>query len=74
MNQPPAIETAGRRFGWFMPAPAIALLSAVILFPVFWALFTSVHDYTLIAPNFDTFTGIENYLAAARPAGRSRRE
>ena len=47
-----------------MSAPGLALLLAVILFPVFWALFTSVHEFTLIAPNFDTFTGIENYAAA----------
>lgn len=64
MNQPPTIEAADRRFGWFMSAPTLALLLAVILFPVFWALFTSVHDYTLIAPNFDTFTGFRNYLTA----------
>lgn len=31
---------------------------------MFWALYTSVHDYTLIAPNFDTFTGLRNYIAA----------
>ncbi len=64
MNQPLTIEAADRRFGWFMSAPTLALLLAVILFPVFWALFTSVHDYTLIAPNFDTFTGFQNYLSA----------
>ena len=64
MNQPMTIEAADRRFGWFMSAPSLALLLAVILFPVFWALFTSVHDYTLIAPNFDTFTGADNYLKA----------
>lgn len=71
MNQSITIEAADRRFGWFMSAPSIALLLLVILFPVFWALFTSVHDYTLIAPNFDTFTGIDNYVAAAQdPAFR----
>ncbi len=64
MNQLPTIESSDRRFGWFMSAPALALLLAVIVFPVFWALFTSVHDYTLIAPNFDSFTGFDNYLAA----------
>ena len=41
----------------------------VILFPVFWALFTSVYDYTLIAPNFDTFIGFDNYRRGAS-AGR----
>ncbi|MCB1431690.1 MAG: sugar ABC transporter permease [Alphaproteobacteria bacterium] len=64
MNQQLSIETADRRFGWFMSAPTIALLLLVIFFPVFWALFTSVHDYTLINPSFDTFTGAGNYQAA----------
>ena len=64
MNQSLTIEAANRRFGWFMSAPSLALLFTVILFPVFWALFTSVHDYTLIAPNFDNFTGAANYVEA----------
>ncbi len=64
MQPPVAMETANRRFGWLMAAPSLSALFLVILFPVFWALFTSVHDYTLIAPNFDTFTGAENYLKA----------
>jgi multiple sugar transport system permease protein len=64
MGQPLTMEAADRRFGWFMSAPAIALLLTVILFPVFWALYTSVHDFTLIAPNFDNFTGLENYITA----------
>ncbi|MCP4382010.1 MAG: sugar ABC transporter permease [Hyphomicrobiales bacterium] len=64
MSQPRTMESADRRFGWFMSAPSIALLLFVILFPVFWALFTSVHDYTLIAPNFDTFIGFDNYASA----------
>ena len=53
-----------RRFGWLMASPSLALLFLVILFPVFWALFTSLHEYTLIAPNFDTFTGIDNFIKA----------
>jgi multiple sugar transport system permease protein len=68
MSQPITIAAADRRFGWFMSAPTLALLLTVILFPVFWALFTSVHDYTLIAPNFDTFTGFQNYLSAIEDA------
>lgn len=64
MSQSLSIESADRRFGWLMSAPSIALLLLVILFPVFWALFTSVHDYTLINPHFDSFTGTENYRKA----------
>jgi multiple sugar transport system permease protein len=68
MSQPIAIESADRRFGWFMAGPSLAALFLVILFPVFWALFTSVHDYTLIAPNFDNFTGIGNFTKAIEDA------
>ena len=68
MNQSLTIEAANRRFGWFMSAPSLALLFTVILFPVFWALFTSVHDYTLIAPNFDNLTGAANYVEAVNTA------
>lgn len=53
-----------RRFGWLMASPSLALLFVVILFPVFWAFFTSLHDYTLINPNFDTFTGTGNFINA----------
>lgn len=53
-----------RRFGWLMASPTLVILFLVILFPVFWALFTSLHDYTLIAPNFDTFTGTGNFTKA----------
>jgi len=60
-----AVERRDRSFGWLMSSPSLALLFLVIFFPVFWALYTSVHDYTLIAPNFDTFNGLDNYMKAA---------
>lgn len=59
-----AVERRDRMFGWLIASPSLGLLFLVILFPVFWALYTSVHDYTLIAPNFDTFNGIDNYTKA----------
>jgi multiple sugar transport system permease protein len=61
---PADIARRDQRFGWCMTAPGLGILLLVILFPVLWALFTSVHDYTLIAPNFDTFTGADNYRRA----------
>src|SRR5206468_2049656 len=54
-----------RRFGWLMASPTLGLLFLVVLFPVIWALFTSLFDYTLINPNFDTFTGVGNFINAA---------
>ena len=57
-----------RRFGWLMASPSLGLLFLVILFPVFWAFFTSLYDYTLINPNFDTFTEWNNSLVYATTA------
>lgn len=58
------IDSRDRAFGWLVSAPGLAALFAVILFPVIWAFWTSLHDYTLIAPNFDTFLGAGNYQKA----------
>lgn len=58
------INSRDRTFGWLISAPGLAALFAVILFPVVWAFWTSLHEYTLIAPNFDTFTGAANYATA----------
>ena len=49
------IEREDRRFGWMLTAPGLLLLAAVIAFPVVWALFTSLFDYTLIAPGLPQF-------------------
>jgi multiple sugar transport system permease protein len=57
-----------RRFGWMLTVPGILLLAAVIGFPVVWALFTSLFDYTLIAPGFDNFAGAGNYVRALNDA------
>jgi multiple sugar transport system permease protein len=55
------IERENRRFGWMLTAPGLLLLVAVIAFPVVWALFTSLFDYTLIDPGFQHFVGGQNY-------------
>lgn len=53
-----------RRFGWFMTAPGLAALVLVVLFPLFFTIFTSTFEYTLIRPGYDTFVGIDNYRSA----------
>nr|WP_298689162.1 sugar ABC transporter permease [uncultured Dongia sp.] len=59
-----AADRRDRRFGYAMATPSLLVLFLIILFPVISALFTSLHDYTLIAPNFDTFTGLTNFKLA----------
>ncbi len=47
-----------------MTAPGLVGLVLVVLFPVFFAIFTSFFDYTLLHRNYETFTGLENYRTA----------
>ena len=53
-----------RQFGWFMTAPGLATLVLVVLFPLFFTIFTSMFEYTLVRPGYDTFVGIDNYRSA----------
>jgi multiple sugar transport system permease protein len=59
-----AADRRDARFGYALAAPSLTVLFLIILFPVLSALYTSLHEYTLIAPNFDTFTGFENFRLA----------
>ena len=53
-----------RRTGLLLAAPGLLVLALVIVFPLGSALLTSLYDYTLIAPNYDTFLGIDNFRRA----------
>lgn len=50
-----------RRFGLLLSAPGLAVLMLVITFPLFFTVFTSFYDYTLLNPTHDDFSGWENY-------------
>ncbi len=58
------IDRRDRRFGWLLTAPGLMSLMLVITFPLFFTVFVSGFDYTLIHRSFDTFVGIENYRSA----------
>ena len=59
-----AADRRDARFGYALAAPSLTVLFLIVLFPVVSALYTSLHEYTLIAPNFDTFTGFDNFWLA----------
>jgi len=59
-----SIAAQDRLFGFLISAPGLAALLLIILFPIFFTIFTSFHDYTLIHPNFETYTGLEKYSEA----------
>jgi multiple sugar transport system permease protein len=51
------IQLNDRRFGFFFVAPAVVILSIVILAPIVIAIITSFYDYTLINRSLDNFIG-----------------
>ncbi|MGE3832708.1 MAG: carbohydrate ABC transporter permease, partial [Parvibaculaceae bacterium] len=55
---------ADRAFGWIMTSPGLASLLLIVLFPLFFTIFTSMFDYTLLHRSYDTFIGLDNYKAA----------
>jgi|TARA_B110000305_G_C19305384_1_gene571298 multiple sugar transport system permease protein len=56
------IQLNDRRFGFFFVAPAVVILSIVILAPIVIAIITSFYDYTLINRSLDNFIGLNNYF------------
>lgn len=56
------IQLNDRRFGFFFVAPAVLILSLVILAPIVIAIITSFYDYTLINRSLDDFIGLKNYF------------
>ena len=58
------LKRRDRRFGRLLALPSLLALFLVIVFPILSAGFTSLYDYTLIAPGYDFFLGIENYARA----------
>jgi multiple sugar transport system permease protein len=58
------IDRRDRRFGWLLTAPGLTALMLVVTFPLFFTVFVSGFDYTLMHRSFDTFVGIENYQSA----------
>ena len=53
-----------RRTGLLLAAPGLLVLTLVVVFPIGSALFTSLYDYTLIAPNYESFVGLDNFRHA----------
>jgi multiple sugar transport system permease protein len=58
------LERNDRRFGWALTLPGLFALSLIVLFPLFFTIFTSAYDYTLLHRSYDTFIGFQNYRDA----------
>jgi len=63
---PGTIARRDRAFGRLLTAPGLAALVLVVLFPLGFTLFTSLYDFTLVHPNYDSFVGYDKYVEAWR--------
>ncbi|MFO1055923.1 MAG: sugar ABC transporter permease [Dongiaceae bacterium] len=61
---PDRLQIRDRRFGWAMTAPGLGVLLLIVLFPLFFAIFTSGFEYTLLHRSYDNFVGLDNYREA----------
>jgi multiple sugar transport system permease protein len=58
------LQVRDRRFGWAITAPGLVSLTLIVLFPLFFTIFTSGFDYTLLHRSYDDFVGFDNYREA----------
>jgi multiple sugar transport system permease protein len=59
-----SIARQDRRFGRLLTAPGLAVLLLIVLAPILFTLVTSLFDFTLLRPNFDSFVGFDKYAEA----------
>ena len=52
--------------GYAFVGPALAVLAAFIVYPVFYSLWLSFHEWNGFTRNWGSFVGLANYLALAR--------
>jgi len=53
-----------RRLGAAMLAPSLAVIALVAAYPIFYAIWLSLNEYSVITPGLSRFVGIDNYLDA----------
>jgi multiple sugar transport system permease protein len=51
-----------RSFGYVLIAPAVAVLLAVVIYPMFFSLWISLHQWVLSRPTSFPFVGLQNYM------------
>ncbi len=53
-----------RRLGAAMLAPALAVIALVAAYPICYAVWLSLNEYSVITPGLSRFVGLDNYLDA----------
>ena len=55
-----------RRLGAAMLAPSLAVIALVAAYPIAYAVWLSLNEYSVITPGLSRFVGLDNYLDALR--------
>jgi multiple sugar transport system permease protein len=53
-----------RRLGAAMLAPSLAVIALVAAYPIVYAIWLSLNEYSVITPGLSRFVGFDNYLSA----------
>ena len=53
-----------RRLGTMMLAPALAVIALVAAYPICYAVWLSLNEYSVITPGLSRFVGLDNYIDA----------
>src|SRR5690606_26611366 len=53
---------AEARLGWYLAGPAFVVMLAVTLYPILQAVYDSLFNYKLTAPDDRSFVGLNNYV------------
>jgi multiple sugar transport system permease protein len=53
-----------RRLGAAMLAPSLAVIALVAAYPILYAIWLSLNEYSVITPGLSRFVGLDNYLDA----------
>jgi multiple sugar transport system permease protein len=53
-----------RRLGSAMLAPSLAVIALVAAYPIIYAIWLSLNEYSVITPGLSRFVGLDNYLDA----------
>src|SRR3954454_21310980 len=55
-----------RRLAWYMLAPSLLLILLVAAYPILYAFWLSLHDYSIINPGQSRWDGLGNYTEALK--------
>ena len=53
-----------RRLGAMMVAPSLAVIALVAAYPICYAIWLSLNEYSVITPGLSRFVGLDNYIDA----------